>query len=256
MEAPPDRPRGGLKIQSIVPNAEVFLDGSSLGRAPVERRDLDPGKHYIGPPRRLHRLQARDHAGREPGGDAGGRPVGHRLAAHPLDARRGRGADRRGAHRPDAGGSRRLRRRSRGRVPPQGLLRSQGDDEGRRRPREGLLGRPQADPDRAVARAGGAAADADVVVRRASQPGRRRHRRLRPRLSLVPLDARDGGGAELQESRPRRRRPGPDDVRHHRLRAARPAAVPRRRPVLDGDRGEPGRWYRRQRPQLSSSTGT
>jgi PEGA domain len=44
---PDDRPRGILKIQSEVPDAEVFLDGSSLGRAPVERRDLDPGKHYI-----------------------------------------------------------------------------------------------------------------------------------------------------------------------------------------------------------------
>lgn len=42
-----DRPRGILKIQSLVPDAEVFLDGSSLGRAPVERRDLEPGKHYI-----------------------------------------------------------------------------------------------------------------------------------------------------------------------------------------------------------------
>jgi hypothetical protein len=45
--APPDRPRAGLKVQSTVPNAEVFLDGSSLGRAPVDRGDLDPGKHYV-----------------------------------------------------------------------------------------------------------------------------------------------------------------------------------------------------------------
>jgi hypothetical protein len=45
--APPDRPRASLKVQSIVPNAEVFVDGSSLGRAPVDRNDLDPGKHYI-----------------------------------------------------------------------------------------------------------------------------------------------------------------------------------------------------------------
>ncbi len=45
--APPDRPRATLKIQSQVPNAEVFLDGSSLGRAPVDRNDLDPGKHYV-----------------------------------------------------------------------------------------------------------------------------------------------------------------------------------------------------------------
>jgi hypothetical protein len=45
--APPDRPKAGLKVQSTVPNAEVFVDGSSLGRAPVDRSDLDPGKHYI-----------------------------------------------------------------------------------------------------------------------------------------------------------------------------------------------------------------
>lgn len=48
MEAAPiERPRGTLKVQSTVANAEVFVDGSSLGRAPVERNDLDPGKHYI-----------------------------------------------------------------------------------------------------------------------------------------------------------------------------------------------------------------
>ena len=45
--AAPDRPHAGLRVQSTVPNAEVFLDGSSLGRAPVERTDLDPGKHYV-----------------------------------------------------------------------------------------------------------------------------------------------------------------------------------------------------------------
>ena len=45
--APDDRPRAILKIQSQVPDAEVFLDGSSVGKAPIERRDLDPGKHYI-----------------------------------------------------------------------------------------------------------------------------------------------------------------------------------------------------------------
>ena len=45
--APPDRPHAALKVQSTVPNAEVFVDGSSLGRAPVDRNDLDPGKHYI-----------------------------------------------------------------------------------------------------------------------------------------------------------------------------------------------------------------
>ena len=45
--APPDRPHAALKVQSTIPNAEVFLDGSSLGRAPVDRDDLDPGKHYV-----------------------------------------------------------------------------------------------------------------------------------------------------------------------------------------------------------------
>jgi hypothetical protein len=42
-----DRPHAILKIQSLVPDAEVFLDGSSIGKAPIDRRDLDPGKHYI-----------------------------------------------------------------------------------------------------------------------------------------------------------------------------------------------------------------
>ena len=45
--APPDRPKATLKVQSQVPNAEVFVDGSSLGRAPIDRNDLDPGKHYV-----------------------------------------------------------------------------------------------------------------------------------------------------------------------------------------------------------------
>ena len=45
--APPDRPRATLKVQSQVPNAEVFVDGSSLGRAPIDRNDMDPGKHYV-----------------------------------------------------------------------------------------------------------------------------------------------------------------------------------------------------------------
>ena len=45
--APPDRPKASLKVQSTVPNAEVFVDGSSLGRAPIDRNDLDPGKHYV-----------------------------------------------------------------------------------------------------------------------------------------------------------------------------------------------------------------
>src|SRR5215471_672721 len=45
--APIERAHATLKVQSTVPNAEVFVDGSSLGRAPVDRSDLDPGKHYV-----------------------------------------------------------------------------------------------------------------------------------------------------------------------------------------------------------------
>jgi len=36
-----------LRIVSPVPDAEVFIDGSSAGKAPVERKDLGAGKHYI-----------------------------------------------------------------------------------------------------------------------------------------------------------------------------------------------------------------
>jgi hypothetical protein len=35
-----------LKVGSAVPDAEVFLDGGSIGKAPVERR-LDPGPHVV-----------------------------------------------------------------------------------------------------------------------------------------------------------------------------------------------------------------
>lgn len=42
-----DKPKGILKVYSAVPGAEVFLDGASLGRAPIERSDLDPGKHFV-----------------------------------------------------------------------------------------------------------------------------------------------------------------------------------------------------------------
>lgn len=40
--ATPDRANATLKVQSTVPNAEVFVDGSSLGRAPVDRADWNP----------------------------------------------------------------------------------------------------------------------------------------------------------------------------------------------------------------------
>jgi hypothetical protein len=36
-----------LKVQSTVPDGEVFLDGSTLGKAPVDRHDLEAGKHYV-----------------------------------------------------------------------------------------------------------------------------------------------------------------------------------------------------------------
>ena len=36
-----------LKVQSTVPDAEAFLDGSTLGKAPVDRHDLEAGKHYV-----------------------------------------------------------------------------------------------------------------------------------------------------------------------------------------------------------------
>jgi hypothetical protein len=36
-----------LRIVTPVPEAEVFVDGASLGKAPVERNDLAPGKHYV-----------------------------------------------------------------------------------------------------------------------------------------------------------------------------------------------------------------
>jgi len=45
--SPEDRPKAALRVQSLVPDAEVFLDGSSIGKAPVERHDLDPGKHFV-----------------------------------------------------------------------------------------------------------------------------------------------------------------------------------------------------------------
>ena len=46
-KAPDEKPRGMLSVKSAVPNAEVFLDGASLGAAPIDRKDLSPGKHYV-----------------------------------------------------------------------------------------------------------------------------------------------------------------------------------------------------------------
>ncbi|MDX2021530.1 MAG: PEGA domain-containing protein [Deltaproteobacteria bacterium] len=39
--------RAVLSVKSAEPNAEVFLDGASLGNAPIERKDLEPGKHVV-----------------------------------------------------------------------------------------------------------------------------------------------------------------------------------------------------------------
>jgi PEGA domain len=36
-----------LRVVTPVPDAEVFLDGASLGRAPIDLADLPPGKHYV-----------------------------------------------------------------------------------------------------------------------------------------------------------------------------------------------------------------
>jgi PEGA domain len=36
-----------LRVVTPVPDAEVFIDGSSAGRAPIDRADLAPGKHYV-----------------------------------------------------------------------------------------------------------------------------------------------------------------------------------------------------------------
>ena len=38
---------GGLRVISPVPGAEVFLDGSSVGTAPVDRSDISTGKHFV-----------------------------------------------------------------------------------------------------------------------------------------------------------------------------------------------------------------
>ena len=36
-----------LRIVTPVPDAEVFIDGASVGHAPVDRNDLPPGKHFV-----------------------------------------------------------------------------------------------------------------------------------------------------------------------------------------------------------------
>src|SRR5438477_3742685 len=39
--------RATLRVQATVPDAEVFLDGATLGKAPVDRNDLVAGKHEL-----------------------------------------------------------------------------------------------------------------------------------------------------------------------------------------------------------------
>ena len=87
----------------------MFVDGSSLGRAPVDRNDLDPGKHYVVVHRDGYTDFKREVVLLENQAvtlvadlSATGR------AAHPVDARGRRGAHRRRAHRQDAGGARRV----------------------------------------------------------------------------------------------------------------------------------------------------
>ncbi len=46
----PDSPIDGvarLRVVTMVPDAEVFIDGASAGKAPVDRKDLAPGKHFV-----------------------------------------------------------------------------------------------------------------------------------------------------------------------------------------------------------------
>jgi hypothetical protein len=36
-----------LRVVTPIPDAEVFVDGASMGKAPLDRNDLAPGKHYV-----------------------------------------------------------------------------------------------------------------------------------------------------------------------------------------------------------------
>ena len=44
---PEERPVGTLRIQSEMPDAVVFLDGASIGKAPVERKGVSIGSHIV-----------------------------------------------------------------------------------------------------------------------------------------------------------------------------------------------------------------
>ncbi|HLH28316.1 MAG TPA: PEGA domain-containing protein, partial [Acidimicrobiales bacterium] len=45
----PEAPAGAasLRVISAEPDVEVFLDGAAVGKAPLERNDLTPGRHYV-----------------------------------------------------------------------------------------------------------------------------------------------------------------------------------------------------------------
>ncbi|MSP63700.1 MAG: PEGA domain-containing protein [Myxococcales bacterium] len=42
-----ERQVAGVRVISPVPEAEVFVDGASVGKAPIEKNDLQVGKHFI-----------------------------------------------------------------------------------------------------------------------------------------------------------------------------------------------------------------
>jgi len=71
-----DRPRGSSDPVAV-PRPEVFARRSSIWRAPVERRDLDPGKHYISCARTATRRVQREISlvENDPGHRVRGRPA-------------------------------------------------------------------------------------------------------------------------------------------------------------------------------------
>ena len=88
--APPDRPHAGAQGAVDHPQRRGLPRRLEPGaRAGRPQRSRSRQALRLGAPRRLHRLQARDRPGREPAGDAGGRPVGH--AARCASSRRPRG---------------------------------------------------------------------------------------------------------------------------------------------------------------------
>ena len=227
--APPDRPHGGLKVQSTIPNAEVFLDGSSLGRAPVDRNDLDPGKHYVSVHRDgytdfkreivLVENQAVD-AGRRPVGDAARCASCRRPRAPRCGSTASSSARRRSFTTPSAG-DHVVEFRLKGYFDHKETMKADGGREKVFSVDLKLI------PTGPIARAG-----------RAS--GGRRCRRSAPGSTRSAASPSTSASAIPSTSRPAswsgRCQPTsylgldvgvavPDVVRHHRLRAARPAPV-------------------------------